>query len=88
MGFMTYDLVLLALFTLVTIIFLVSRKKNLERQGIMYLYKTKVGIRFIDKFAKRFGNMLRPMRYLVIGVGYFLMVSVVWMFVCSGWCEI
>ncbi len=81
MGFMTYDLVFLALFTLAVVFFLYTRKKNLERQGIMYLYKTKLGMRIIENFSDRFARILRPMRYVIVGVGYFLMAAVMWLLV-------
>lgn len=83
MGFMTYDLVLLAVFIVAVIIFLSTRKKGLERQGILYLYKTQFGVKFIDKFAKKFGGILRPLRYVVVASGYVLMIIVVWLIVKS-----
>ncbi len=85
MGLVTYDLILLALFILVVIIFLSSRKKNLSRQGIVYLYRTKIGIRFIDKFAKKYEDILKPLRYVVIASGYVLLVTIVWLFVKTTW---
>lgn len=81
MGFMTYDLILLALFIIGVILFLSTRKKNIERQGILYLYKTKVGIKFIDVFSKKFEKILKPMQYVVVASGYILMISVTWMII-------
>lgn len=80
MGFIVYDLVFLALFTLGVFIFLYTRKHNLQRQGILFLYRTKFGIKFIDKFAKRFSGVLKPMEYIVIASGYILMISITWLF--------
>lgn len=85
MGFGTYDLTLLVLFIIFTIVFLVTRKKNLERQGIIYLYKTKFGIKFIDVFAKRFEKILKPAQYVVLASGYALMIAIVWLFAKSAY---
>ena len=78
-GFIVYDLIFLALFTLFVIIFLYTRKHNLQRQGILYLYRTQLGVRFIDKFAKRFKNILKPLQYVILVSGYSLMVGILWL---------
>ncbi len=78
MSFVTYDLIFLGLFIIFVIIFLSTRKKNLTRQGIIYLYKTQLGIKFIDSFSKRFEKILRPLQYVVIACGYMLTLSVLW----------
>lgn len=80
-GFIIYDLVFLIVFVLFVIIFLSTRRKNLERQGILYLYKTQLGIKFIDKFAKKFEKILKPMQYLILVSGYILTVSILWMLI-------
>jgi membrane-associated protease RseP (regulator of RpoE activity) len=53
----------------------------LKREGIMYLYHTQVGVKFIDYFAKKYKKILRPMQYLVIACGYILMISIIYLFV-------
>ena len=83
MGFVTYDIAFLVLFLLFVIIFLYTRKKNLQRQGILYLYRTKWGINFIDKFSKKYAGILRPLQYLVIASGYFLMATIMWLIILS-----
>jgi len=80
MGFVFYDLIFLAAFIVFVIIFLSTRKKNLERQGILYLYKTQLGVRFIDWFAEKFRPALRPLQYVVMTSGYLLMIAIVWLF--------
>jgi len=81
MSFVAYDLIFLVLFTLGVVIFLYTRKHNLQRQGILFLYRTKLGIRFIDTFAKKFEKILRPMQYVVIVSGYILMILIIWLIV-------
>ena len=78
---MTYDLIFLALFCIFVAVFLYTRRKNLEKQGIMYLYKTKLGMKIIDNFSKRFAKILKPAQYFIVGVGYFLMAAVLWLLV-------
>src|SRR3989344_3587918 len=83
MGFVIYDLIFLGLFSLGVIIFLHTRKHNLHRQGILNLYKTKIGISFIERFAKRYEKILRPMQYVVVATGFILMFSVIWLLIKS-----
>ncbi len=74
MSFIIYDIVFMVLSVLLVAIFLYTRKHNLKRQGILYLYHTKVGIKFIEFVSKKFSKILKPMQYIVVGCGYFLMV--------------
>ncbi len=80
-SFVVVDLVFLAVFTLFVIAFLYPRRKNLQRQGILYLYRTKFGLKVIDWTAKKFNKILKPMQYIVIACGYALMIAMIWMLV-------
>ncbi len=79
--FVIYDLIFMGLFALFITLFLLKNKKNLTRQGIMFLYKTKFGVIFIDRFAKKYEKILKPTRYLVLFSGYMLMIAMLWMIV-------
>ncbi len=81
MSFIYYDLALLGIFVLFVFLFLYTHRENIKRQGILYLYKTKFGIKFIDRFTTRFEKVLRPLQYVVIGSGIVLMISIVWLIV-------
>jgi membrane-associated protease RseP (regulator of RpoE activity) len=81
MSFVFYDVVFLAICIILFIVFIYKKKHNLKRQGIMYLYPTKVGIIFIDKFTQKYEKILRPLQYVILLSGYLLMVSMVWFFV-------
>lgn len=74
MSFILYDIIFLVLFTLFVIIFLYTRKHNLKREGLLYLYRTKVGIKFIDWTTKRFPRLLKIMEYPIVVCGYLLML--------------
>ncbi len=78
-SFVVYDLAFLVLFTLVVGLFLYRNKHKLKRQGILYLYHTKVGIKVMDWFAKKFHPIMRPLEYVVVASGYILMVVMIWM---------
>jgi membrane-associated protease RseP (regulator of RpoE activity) len=80
-NFIVYDLAFFALFTLGIVLFLYAKRDRVKRQGIIYLYQTKIGIKFIDRFARRFDKILKPMRYVVIISGYTLMALVMWILV-------
>lgn len=78
MSFVLYDLAFLALFTLVVALFLYRRRDNLKREGMLYLYRTKVGLKIIEYTSTHFSGLLRPLQYVVVASGYILMVSMVW----------
>ncbi len=79
MSFLIYDLVFMAIFILAVVLFLQRKRKNLKRQGWIYLYHSKRGIGFMKSFAKRYEKILRPMQYLVIACGYVLLGIMVWL---------
>ncbi len=81
MKFFYYDLVFLVAFCLFLIIFLYKRRKNLKREWLMYLYKTKVGIKFIDFIGTKYKKTLRVLRYFSLIIGYALMVSMIFLFI-------
>ncbi len=85
MSFLIYDLTFLIVFSLAVFIFLRRNKKNLQRQGIMYLYKTKVGLRLMEYTTKKFASILRPLQYLIVVSGYALMATITWFILKFSW---
>ena len=79
MEFIYYDLIFLFAFVLFVIIFLYRKRKNLERQGAIYLYKTKLGIKFIDRFAEKREKALHIIKYFSISMGYLLMAGILFL---------
>jgi len=79
MSFVLYDLIFLAIFVLITVFFLYSKRSNLKRQGILFLYHTKFGLKIIESTTKRFKKILKPLQYIVIVSGYALMALMLWM---------
>ncbi len=85
MAFVYYDLAFLVVFVVLVVIFLSTRKKNLTRQGILYLYRTQIGVKFIDVFAKKYRSVLRPLQYVVLFSGFSLMVAGIYLFAKSAY---
>ncbi|MBM3247566.1 hypothetical protein FJZ17_03460 [Candidatus Pacearchaeota archaeon] len=81
MSFVLYDLSFLVVFTLAIIIFLYTRKHNLKRDGIMYLYRTSVGLKIIDKIGKKYPRTLKIFSYIIVALGYLLMIVMIYFLV-------
>jgi len=79
MKFFYYDLIFLILFTLGVIFFLYKRRKNLKREGLMYLYRTKVGIKFINYIGNKYKKTLKILSYFIVISGYFLMGTMLYL---------
>jgi len=57
---------------------LYKRKHNIKREGLLYLYRTKVGIRFIEWTNNKSGKILKKLQYVIIASGYLLMFFGLW----------
>jgi len=84
-SFIVYDLIFLILFGLFAIYIFRKDRASFKRQGWMFLYHTKVGIRLMRWGADKFGSILRPLSYIVIASGYFLMISIMWLITKTVW---
>jgi membrane-associated protease RseP (regulator of RpoE activity) len=78
-SFIAIDITLLVLFTLFVIIFLYTRKHNLKREGLMYLYRTQLGVKAIEYTSKKYSHLLNKIKYLVIASGFILMASIIYL---------
>ena len=70
---MIYDVSFLIVFAVFVSIFLYSRRRNLKREGLLYLYKAGWGIKLINKVGSKYKKTLKFMSYVSIATGYFLM---------------
>ncbi len=77
--FIFFDLSFLIAAVIFVSIFLYSRRHKLERQGLLFLYKTKLGIALIEKISKRYSLFLRALEPIVIASGYLLMAGIIWL---------
>jgi len=75
MSFLAYDIGFLVLFVLVLAILFYVKRKNFKWEGILLLYRTNIGVKFIDKFAKKYKSMISWMRYIIVSMGFLLMIA-------------
>ncbi len=80
-----YDVVFMIIFCVGAFFILRKNKENLKRQGWMFLYHTKFGIKLMDWTVKKFEKFLKPLSYVVITSGYILMGLILWMISKTVW---
>lgn len=79
MNFLMIDLGFLIGFSLFVIIFLYSRRKNLKREGVLFLYRTQWGVRLIEYVGRKYKRTLKFFSYISIGLGYILMATILFL---------
>ena len=77
-SFYVYDIGFLIIFTVFIIWFLYTRKHNLKREGILYLYRTQWGIKIINKIGEKHKKLFVVLDWLSIISGYILMIVGIW----------
>lgn len=73
------DLTLLTLFLLFSSAFLYRKRENLKREGLLFLYRTKWGIKLINYVGNRYKKTLSFLSYVSITIGYLLVAGVLYM---------
>jgi membrane-associated protease RseP (regulator of RpoE activity) len=76
---MIYDLIFLVVFCVGIFLFLYSHRKNLGKEGWMYMYRTKLGMKAIDKFSKKFSGFLNVLKYPIVILGFGLMTIMIFL---------
>ncbi|MFH1503039.1 MAG: site-2 protease family protein [Candidatus Diapherotrites archaeon] len=79
MNFIGYDIIFLVVFLIFISAFLYFNRKNLKKEGLLFLYKTTWGMKQIDKIGKRYQKTLKFLSYISITMGYLLMVSMLYL---------
>ncbi len=82
------DLIFLVVFCIGITLFLFNNRKNLKREGLIYLYRTKLGMKAIDNFSTKYSKVIRAIKYLVIIIGLLLMVSIVFLLATNAYAYI
>ncbi len=77
---MIYDLTFLIIFIIFISIFLYRGRKNLKKEGLLLLYKTRWGIKLIDYVGNKYKKTLRVLGYVSITLGYCLMATMLYLF--------
>ena len=80
-SFFVYDITFMVIFTLAVAIFLLRHKKVVDREGIMFMYRTKVGMKAINKIGDKYRKFLDKMKYVIIPTGFVLMTSMIYMLI-------
>ena len=76
---MNFDILFAIIFYLLLIIFYLKNKKKFEIQGgIFALYRTKLGLKLMDKIAKKFPKSLNFIGYISIVVGFAGMILILY----------
>ncbi|MEK6912524.1 MAG: site-2 protease family protein [Nanoarchaeota archaeon] len=75
-SFMIYDLIFLVAFAIFVSVFLYTRKHNLKRDGLLFLYRTSWGIKLINYLGNKYRKTLKVLSYVSIATGYLLMVGI------------
>lgn len=79
MNFIGYDIIFLVAFLIFVSAFLYFNRKNLKKEGLLFLYKTTWGMKKIDKIGKKYQKTLKFLSYISISVGYLLMASMLYL---------
>tara|TARA_Y100000310_G_C20617738_1_gene781558 strand:- start:82 stop:1467 length:1386 start_codon:yes stop_codon:yes gene_type:complete len=79
MSFFIYDLIFLVVFSSFLVIFLVKRKKKLQREGILILYRTQLGIKIINYIGNKYKRILEKLEPVIIFTGYALMAGMLFL---------
>ncbi len=79
MAFIIYDVVLLILFVVSVSIFLYLRRKNLKKEGLLFLYRTRWGIKLINYVGEKYQKTLKTLSYFSIFLGYLLMIGIIYL---------
>jgi hypothetical protein len=80
MNFIIYDIALLVAFVIFVSVFLYKRKKNLKKEGLLWLYKTGAGIKVINRIGEKYKKTLNVLSYVSICLGFLLMAIVLYFF--------
>src|SRR3989344_9601651 len=78
-NFIFYDVAILIIFTIWVVWFLYTRKHNLKREGIIYLYRTQLGIKFIDYIGNKYRKTIRVLQYFSVLTGVILMAGIIFL---------
>jgi len=79
MSFVFYDIAFLVLFSTFIGIVLYKNKKNVKREGILFLYKTTFGIETIKKIGEKHKGFLSSLEWIIITMGYVSMALMLYL---------
>ncbi len=80
MSFLAYDIGFLVLFAITVGILLYKNRKGVKKEGLMLLYRTNWGIKFIEHIGKKYKKLLDVLSYISVTGGYLLMAGIIYLF--------
>ena len=84
MKFLYYDIIFLVIACIAIALFLYKNRKKLQVESkIMLLYRTKVGVKFIEKISKKYPRLIGIFSYISIFFGYILMIGALYLIITS-----
>lgn len=83
MSFILYDVIFLVVFALFAILFLTKNKKNIKRQGWIFLYHTQWGVKIMNRWAQKYKKILKPLEVIIVILGFVLMIAMSWLLVTT-----
>lgn len=78
---MNFDLILAIIFYGFLVIFYLKNKSKFQKQGLLILYKTQLGIRLMDKLSNKYPKLLNFFSYISIFIGFIGMVFILYILV-------
>jgi len=85
MAFIIYDIILLVLFVIGVSLFLYKKRKNLKKEGLLFLYKTPWGLNLINRVGTKYPRTLKFFSYVSVFLGYVLMIFVLYLILKMVW---
>ncbi|MEA3414477.1 MAG: site-2 protease family protein [Nanoarchaeota archaeon] len=85
MNFIIFDLILLGLFLIFMILFLIKHKKEIKREGLLFMYRTSWGIKLIHKVGEKYTRLFNVLSHFVVWMGYALMAGMIYLFIRIVW---
>jgi len=85
MDFMIFDLAFLVLFLLGVSFFLYSKRKKIKKEGLLFLYHAKWGVKLIEKTGKKYPKTLEVLSHFSVWIGYILMTVMMYLFIRILW---
>ena len=73
--FVYYDLAFLFLFCVALGLFLYRNRKNIQREGPLLLYRTKIGLDAIDSLGKKHRKFFSFLSTFIVAVGYLMAIA-------------
>lgn len=78
-SFFIYDITFLIAFTIFIVFFLRTRKKSLSKEGIIFMYRTQLGVKAINYIGDNFKKTLKFLKGPIIFIGLVLMIAMLWL---------